>query len=459
VCKRTFEACIDPNPCVILAATKVKPEEKALVNCLPDASSPRGFGCIGPTDPPTPMPATPMPGAPTPPGSSPVKGDTCKDEPAECLPNQFATVAGCPCINGNCTGTDSASGLVLGCNRATQRCAPCMASKLFCKCGPGGACDANLACIGGQCMPAQGFTIDCPIKGAAGCPCTQDKCAPSFACSSQLSRCVACPPGCKESCAKTSVGRNDTCAGKSTSCQDCKADMQCNWCGSTQGCRPNKCDDGSSGMAFCASCARLSECNGAGECIGPDQCRCMTGFKADATLGCVPADQAAPQPTESGDSAIAIYAGAGAGGAVLLCLIVGIVVYMQKNKKSKDPSAISMTSTGGAGGSAADQPAAALGMFSCSICGKAYNFQTDVETHMQMRHGANGAGGTMSGNTFTTAPAFDSATAFGGPQSAFYDNQNGGSFNGGNSFVDPYQQQQNMGYQQQQSDGWGGQMF
>jgi hypothetical protein len=243
-----------------------------------------------------------------------------------------------------------------------------------------------------------------------------------------------------ESCAKTSVGRNDTCAGKSTSCQDCKADMQCNWCGSTQGCRPNKCDDGSSGMAFCASCARLSECNGAGECIGPDQCRCMTGFKADATLGCVPADQAAPQPTESGDSAIAIYAGAGAGACVLLIIIIIVVVVLRRKKDSSYTTVMSPV----ASTNMDNQPA--VGMFNCNICGKSYNFQSDLETHTAMRHG-DGAG-SMGGDTFanqSTGFGGDTMMNGGGFQTAaggFDQQTNGFDQNGGSFGGDPYGQQQ-----------------
>ena len=43
---------------------------------------------------------------------------------------------------------------------------------------------------------------------------------------------------------------------------------------------------------------------------------------------------------------------------------------------------------------------AVMGGFMCEVCGKSYNFQSDVDTHRQMRHGGGGGGGTFSGSTF-----------------------------------------------------------
>ena len=48
-------------------------------------------------------------------------------------------------------------------------------------------------------------------------------------------------------------------------------------------------------------------------------------------------------------------------------------------------------------------------MFNCNICGKSYNFQSDLETHTTMRHGA---GGSMGGGVTINRPPRDGYMAF-----------------------------------------------
>jgi hypothetical protein len=242
----------------------------------------KGFDCIKSTNAPTPFPTPQPPTPPTPPPTNDPKGDVCRDE-VNCKASEIGALKGCICAsNGKCTGTDPESGLVLGCNRVTNRCAPCNPGSLFCACLNGNACSAaGLVCDDGQCMPApSGFTLPCPQSGGIGCPCISTPCNPKYACSSQLSRCISCPVGCKEKCSQAAVGINDTCAGLSTSCMECKASANCAWCGMS-GCRTRVCPDGGMGDVACASCAGVNECNGGGECIGPDTCKCGRGFVDD----------------------------------------------------------------------------------------------------------------------------------------------------------------------------------
>ena len=229
--------------------------------------------------------------APTPPTPAPPvnpTGDVCRDE-VSCLASQIGTLKGCLCRDGKCSGTDPESGMVLGCNRATDRCAPCIAGQLFCVCLPGNSCSAGLTCDNEICMPEPTFSLPCSQPGGIGCPCLADRCQPKYACSSQLSRCITCPVGCSEKCAQAALNTTDPCAGKSTSCNLCKATKNCVWCGATGGCRTDNCIDGSTGQAVCSSCAGVSECNGGGKCVGPDTCQCNHDFVPDSILGCKPA--------------------------------------------------------------------------------------------------------------------------------------------------------------------------
>jgi len=264
--------------------------------CVPTAADSKGFDCIKSTNAPTPNPTPPPPTLPTASPTDDPTGDVCRDE-VGCKSTDIGRLKGCICNpSGKCTGTDAESGLVLGCNRATNRCGPCNPGTLFCACLNGNACSAaGLVCDDGQCMPTAGggFSLPCPIKGGIGCPCLTEKCSPKYACSSQLSRCISCPPGCKEKCSQAAIGINDTCAGLSTSCMECKANPDCAWCGES-GCRSNTCPDGGLGAMTCASCRGVSECNGGGECIGPDTCKCRSGFIDDAALGCRPPAPRAP---------------------------------------------------------------------------------------------------------------------------------------------------------------------
>jgi hypothetical protein len=171
--------------------------------------------------------------------------DACKEEVA-CTANEHGLLKGCACLSGACSGRDQVSGRALGCNRVTNRCAPCVPGGLNCQCRAEGACDSNLVCENDQCMPTPAFSLTCTASGDVGCSCSATRlCKQTLACSSQLSRCVACPTGCKQQCANAHFGisDNDTCA--QTECTTCKTTPGCVWCGEFYGgCRTTSCPSG-----------------------------------------------------------------------------------------------------------------------------------------------------------------------------------------------------------------------
>lgn len=255
------------------------PSKSEFKFCIPASSSQTGFDCIKATNAPTPMPTPPPPPPPT-----DQTGDVCRDE-VGCKAHEIGTVTGCTCDGGRCYGYDQPSGARLGCNRFTDRCAPSNDGTLFGACIDD-TCPNGLVCEDFQCMPGPNFTVPCSGHGDIGCPCVSAKCRPENACSSQTSRCIACPPGCKDKCAKASIDINATCAAAS-SCTGCKSIGACNWCGNS-GCSAGTCADGSMGDSVCITCTGVKNCSGAGVCIGPDKCQCLSGFVSDPEVGCKP---------------------------------------------------------------------------------------------------------------------------------------------------------------------------
>jgi hypothetical protein len=237
-CKTISDPCALPNPCAKAAEREQDADKKANISCVPgpfgrdeNDKIVGGFTCV-----------------------LPVLGDQCKGETVTCTHRDFGQLSGCPCVNGKCSSS-------VGCNRVTNRCIRCYGHELHCPCTRG-SCSPPLVCDDGICVAPPidvpwPQNVNCNEKGTLGCRCgvNGEKCQAAFFCNPETSMCELCREGCGDTCAFTAVGRNDSCAFKSASCEVCKADSACNWCGSVQGCKPGSCDDGSPGVAVCPTCA------------------------------------------------------------------------------------------------------------------------------------------------------------------------------------------------------------
>ncbi|MCB9736878.1 MAG: hypothetical protein H6745_30220 [Deltaproteobacteria bacterium] len=185
--------------------------------------------------------------------------DGCGGTCGACGPSPVDPTFPLACVDGAC---------VEGCAPTPRACETAVCGDDGCG-GSCGTCPGNTACLGGQCVPAPGFSCEgfCKTSAPAGCGCDEACVGHGDCCPDFVALC-----GCEPSCSGRVCG-DDGCGGSCGTCANaatpyCDADGACQ-ATCTPICKPgNECgDDGCGGV--CGTCGAGESCSDEGRCVPP----------------------------------------------------------------------------------------------------------------------------------------------------------------------------------------------